>query len=81
MFIDYYTIHLNVFVHKACQYNSLTEYFLGWSFSSVMIKSCIVKELFPVCAHVGLTRNVKGYREAYSNNATLELDFDVKKHF
>ena len=34
------TIHLDVFVQKACQYYSVTEYFIGWLISSFIIEFC-----------------------------------------
>ena len=30
-------------VYKACQYNSVTDYFIGWSISFSVFKSCILK--------------------------------------
>ena len=47
--------------------------------SSLVIKSFIVKESFPVCTQIGLIWDVEAYVEAYAHNAIL--DCDIKKHF
>ena len=73
------TIHLNVFVYKACKYHSVAEYFISLLICSVLIKSRIVKESFLVCAQIVLTWIVKAYVEAYSHNAITICD--VEKHF
>ena len=69
-------IHLNVFVYKAFQWHSVTEYFIGWLISSFVIKSCIIKESFPFCTQLGLT----WYVEAYMHTNYAILDCEVKKH-
>ena len=40
---------------------SVTGYFIGCSTNSIVIKSCIVKESFPVRAQIGLIWNVEAY--------------------
>ena len=72
------TIHLDVLRYKACQYYFVTEYFIGELISSFVIKSCIIKKSFPVCAQLSLTWIVDTYVEAYTNNAIL--DSEVKRH-
>ena len=63
------SIPLNVFVYKAYQYYSGTQY-IHWLVNHLLyIQSCIVKESFPVCALIGLTWIVEASGKAYTNNA------------
>ena len=54
-------IHLDVFVYKACQYPSVTKYFILRLTSSFVIEPCIVNESFPVCTQIGLKWTADAY--------------------